>query len=198
MSYVLRSMSYGLCPMAYGLCPMSCGPELWDRVRGPGGMHHFYLPIAAYIRTHMYRRIMRSFRKEHETQAEYMQRSAAQARAKMENIGAIPWDIAILSCIFDWAGHVSRMQTYDQSRLAWKLLRWRDYNYLVTMRGLQRGRLNRGHRRRPWRWDHFLGIYFNSDHTLHDLSDWHARAQSREEWEGQKEQWCVFRLAGNA
>ena len=136
----------------------------------------------------------RDFPQPLESREQYMTRSARAARDKMALLGVRPWTEAVLHSIFDWGGHVARMVGYDASRWALKLLKWRDYNYLVTLRGLQNGYLHRGHRRPPWRWDHYLAQYFTTTHSLHELSEWHVKALSRECWEEFKPEWCSWRL----
>ena len=147
------------------------------------------------LQLQMYRRIMRAFPQDGESKADYMQRSATRARNCMQSIGAIPWNQAVLNSIFAWAGHVARMEAYDQTRLAVKLLKWRDYNYLVTMRGLQNGRLNRGHLRRPWRWDFHIARYFSPEQSLHEPSQWREKTKLREVWEDYQQSWCMYRLS---
>ena len=144
----------------------------------------------------MSRRMLGAKSRPGEDWSDFLIRTASRIDSINASVQAPKWDIQILRQIFNWAGHVSRYGTHSPLELPFLLTCYRDGLYLDRRRAASRdGRhLYRGHRRKPWRWEHFLHQYFRVDSSGR-LVSWQAYATDKSVWDSHREAWCRYRLS---
>ena len=116
--------------------------------------------------------------------AEYMSQTAIKMNRYRERRGLRRWDEEALLKVYNWAGHVARMQKYNPNRLAYKVLAFRDVRYLSTLESLY-GQQCHGKRFHVWRWEQQIS-------QIHG-KEWQQIALSGEKWEDLREHWLTKR-----
>ena len=146
----------------------------------------------------MCRIVLASKPKQGEPYHECIQRAAARTRKIWRALGIPPWNEAVLSSNHRWAGHVARHQAYDPTRWSFVMLCWRDSAHInwQRLRSYDGRKLNRGHRRPPWRWDHHLYSFFASDRRDFTCK-WRVVAQHEEQWKLREVAFVSYRLANS-
>ena len=112
--------------------------------------------------------------------ADYMAITASRLRAYRGRAGVRRWDEEALLRAFKWAGHVARFSRHAPSRLAHKVLHYRDSKDLATMEALY-GQQGHNRRLRVWRWE--------QQFTMNLGSEWVDYALMGEQWEELQGQW---------
>ena len=95
-------------------------------------------------------------------------------------IGLQTWYKVVLSCVFDFAGHLARFGRHQPSRLAWKAFHWRGIKYLRTLEALT-GSQCHGRSFKVWRYEfQFTSILGDDWQNLAlDSDQWQEGAQKR-------------------
>ena len=123
----------------------------------------------------------------------------SRTHRRVQNIwlsaGILSWDRQVLRSLYSWAGSVARRGR--DTACAWPSLlsRWRDSEYLAQTRAFSRDgrRLNRGHRRKPWRWETpFLQFY--QTNCLIEFPVWRQTAYSIPAWVSNCDSWVSWWL----
>ena len=85
--------------------------------------------------------------------AEYMTKTNGTIKRLKAKYGIRDWDIVALRNHFGWAGHFSRLAAEDPSRLAGKVLHYRDRQWLDRIEFQNYGRQLLCRKLRIWRWE---------------------------------------------
>eukprot|EP00959_Pyramimonas_sp_CCMP1952_P316137 6616626-Pyramimonas_sp.AAC.2 len=95
-----------------------------------------------------------------------------------------PWDEYVLLLGHRWAGHVARMQIYDQDRVVYRASVYKDYRYL---RHLEQAIGSQGHHYNfhVWRWEKQFADFYGAT--------WRELAVQQEAWKDSEIDWLTFR-----
>ena len=112
---------------------------------------------------------------------EYVKASARHTRELITRWKIESWDVSYLRILFDWAGHVAHMVTYDDSRIALVALKLWDWQHLVNTKALCGKQC---HRRNLhiWRWEQNIYKYFEAGWLDNIGRDKQAWKDSSGEW----------------
>jgi hypothetical protein len=116
---------------------------------------------------------------------EYMQLSQYRADSLRQRLKLERWDRKVLALVYNWAGHVARMATYDGTRLCLNALHYKDLVYLDNLTVITVwGQRHQG-KFKVWRYEQsfkFVGLH------------WKAEAQDTERWAAGRETWINKRV----
>ena len=139
----------------------------------------------------MLRKIVRVRPRPLEDMANFMPRSVRTCVLFMESVKAVRWDFRAHLYISRFAGHVARIESYDQGRLTVESLHWRNQEWIDLVAASNGGRQLHCRRLKVRRWERTLVKYFGRDWEeqamdkiawdalLHDYANWRSTVRGR-------------------
>jgi hypothetical protein len=121
-----------------------------------------------------------------ETMETFMQRSNRDIRETRQRVGMRNWDEEYYALYYQWAGHVVRFQRYDPGRLTFKVMVYKDYDWIKALESRNGGRQLHGRCLRIWRWEYCLYKYWGK-------LDWRIEALDKPGWGRHLEQMILWR-----
>ena len=125
----------------------------------------------------MIRKMLRIKRPSTETLEAYCIRCARAVKHTRAKHAIEAWDAYYHRLVFQWAGHVSRMSSYDPSRITHQVLQFRNWQWIQTVAYLNGGNQLHCRRLRVWRWERPLYRFFE-DHS----TSWEEVACDKAKW----------------
>ena len=131
-----------------------------------------------------------------ESWVEFLLRRSQRVKAIWQTMNIKSWDRVVLQRLHQWAGHIARYEHRNSDHLAHICSRWRDSQYISFRKAMSYDgrRLFRGHRRRPWRWEHSLFVCYNRSHSG-DYPAWRRLAQTSDKWAISQDRFVAWRLS---
>ena len=80
----------------------------------------------------------------------------------MEKHSIMSWDTTVLKMGYNFPGHVERMKSYDEGRIAHQALKYRNRDWLLRVGGDSGGSQKHCRRFHMWRWEHQFYSHFES------------------------------------
>ena len=136
----------------------------------------------------MMRRILRMAPDPEDGSGDYMATTNAAIQAFRVKFGLLRWDKEAWGRVYEWAGHVARFGHWAADRLAWRVLKFRDSQYLSKVKAIY-GTQCHGKRFHCWRWEQQLSQFLGPE--------WGQTARDEEGWRDAKTDWLTQRAAYN-
>ena len=103
----------------------------------------------------------------------------------MESVNVARWDFRAHLLISRFAGHVARIEKYDQGRLTVEAMHWRNQKWLDIVAASNGGRQLHCRKLKVRRWERTLVKYFGKD--------WEAQAQDKDTWQTKLQDYAKWR-----
>ena len=104
----------------------------------------------------MIRKMLRFSKKEGETAEDFMTRTNSTIKHIREHCQVERWDIYYYRCIYRWAGHMARIGKYEESRLTFRILKYKNWAWIKKIADQNNGRQLHCRILRIWRWERSL------------------------------------------
>ena len=125
----------------------------------------------------MIRRMLRLRKSVGESLQDFCIRSARSVRHVLREDEEQAWDATYHQLFFSWAGHVHRIGSYDPERLTFKVLHYKDWQWISLIASQNRGNQLHCRKLRTWRWERALYKFFEGQDT-----SWEQNAFNQTEW----------------
>ena len=128
------------------------------------------------VQRDMIRKMLGTRPSESDTIEDYMKRAEKATTKAIETHNLLAWDAVVHRTVFNWGGHVARMKAYDEHRVTYQTLIFKDWDYIKQLAEKNQGSQCHGRILRTWRWERPFYKYFGKD-------SWKAFAQtSKDLW----------------
>ena len=117
---------------------------------------------------------------------EFMIRTNASLKDLRTKLCPETWDQTYFRSVYEWAGHLARMEHYAAQRLSHVVLRHDNYHNITTR--AQGGNQGHGRNIKVWRWE--SQIY----KPLGAM--WHHHAFQKDTWPTTVKRLCAWRVSG--
>ena len=132
----------------------------------------------------MLRKMLGIQRPQHIDLQTYLKLCADKVNDLMNTSGTLWWDEYALKSIHGWAGHIGRMNVYDERRLVLLALKHRNRQYLLRLQASEGSQCH--HRRfHTWRWEKSLYDFYGAE--------WIDKTAVNEDWADSFPEWLQWR-----
>ena len=111
--------------------------------------------------------------------AAFMERWNGRVKGCRERHGVVGWDQRFMERKFAWGGHVARMGKYDCKRLTYRVLKYKNLDW-IRARTRREGGQGHGRRLRTWTWERCLS---KGCKALYGAKNWEEVTADKDDWE---------------
>ncbi len=137
----------------------------------------------------MARKMVNPRRRPNESLPDFMVRSNHILKEIRQRLNRMSWVERIHKKYFNFAGHLSRMATYDKFRMSHRILKAFNWEYLCHIASQNKGSQTHSQRFKVWRWERSLYVFYDRKPGA-----WEKAAEDRISWQQRLEEMVSWRV----